>query len=337
MLGTAPADATAFLTVTRDMSSTGGVKLDQQPLPGTDYQAVALQFDDPKDVDGYVDTIWTNAVDEVRSANGTMLPTVPIAGGDRFFVARESGVMGVFMAGGRGGSTRPLSGKTTTTMGYGERPDNGAWAWTSATLLPEGAHDVSFTWAHAQSHTKVTVKSLGTGEVAYAQATAPGTDWARSSRRSHGPTRRAHGIPTRWSEGRLRRLRPRGARRGPAARSHCAGRRTRCPRGRERGPATIGLAQVLVHRGAVREESLHLLVARAVARSEVEVEPVLDRLSLGHLDEEQPLPPVRAEDHALLVAWQVGVLLVLRPTEHLRPPHRLGVGVARVDRRVRDP
>ena len=176
MLGTAPADATAFLTVTRDMSSTGGVKLDQQPLPGTDYQAVALQFDDPKDVDGYVDTIWTNAVDEVRSANGTMLPTVPIAGGDRFFVARESGVMGVFMAGGRGGSTRPLSGKTTTTMGYGERPDNGAWAWTSATLLPEGAHDVSFTWAHAQSHTKVTVKSLGTGEVAYAQATAPGTD-----------------------------------------------------------------------------------------------------------------------------------------------------------------
>ncbi|KRE42104.1 hypothetical protein [Knoellia sp. Soil729] len=175
MLGTAPADADQFLTITRD-GFKGGVSQDTQPLPGTDFQAVALKFDEPGQTENYVDTIWTNAADEVRSANGTMLPTVPIAGGDRFFISRESGVMGVFMAGGRGGSTRPLSRKATTTMGYGERPDNGAWAWTSATLLPEGARDVSFTWAHAQTHTKVTVKSLGTGEVAYGQATAPGTD-----------------------------------------------------------------------------------------------------------------------------------------------------------------
>lgn len=173
MLGTAPADATAFLTVTRDGSGSGGQQWDQQPLPGTDYQAVALRFDDPKDVDSYVDTIWTNALGEVRSARGELLPSIPANDGDRFFLAREAGTMGVFMADGGGGSTRPLSSGQSTTMGYGQKEDGGEWSWKSVTALPEGAKDVRFEWTNASRTTEITQRSLGTAEVAFASASAP--------------------------------------------------------------------------------------------------------------------------------------------------------------------
>ncbi|GAA4120471.1 hypothetical protein GCM10022415_22140 [Knoellia locipacati] len=173
MLGTAPADATAFLTITRD-GTHGGIETDQQPLPGTAYQAVALKFDDPKEVDSYVDTIWTNADDEVRTATGSLLPSVPTNDGDRFFVAQDASTIGVFMADGSGGSTRPLTTGESTTMGYGQKPDDGEWSWSSVTLLPEGARDVRLEWANATRTTDVTVRSLGSAEVAFAEASAPG-------------------------------------------------------------------------------------------------------------------------------------------------------------------
>ncbi|KGN40078.1 hypothetical protein [Knoellia aerolata] len=174
MLGTAPADATAFLTVTRDGSSRGGITTDHQPLPGTRYQAVALDFDVATDVDGYVNTIWIDDAGEVRSANGSLLPSVPIAGGDRFFVARDAEVMGVFMADGSGGSTRPLSSGESTTMGYGQKPDGGDWTWRSLSLLPAGAKDVAFEW-DAQTVLGLTTVTLGpSGEVlAWANASSP--------------------------------------------------------------------------------------------------------------------------------------------------------------------
>ena len=175
MLGTAPADATAFLTVTRADSGLGAQHWDQQPLPGTEYQAVALQFDDPKNVDAYVDTIWTNSLGEVHSARGELLPSVPTNDGDQFFLAREAGTMGVFMADGSGGSTRPLTSGDSTTMGYGTKVDGADWAWNSVTVLPEGARAVGFEWAHAARTTQVTVRSLGTAEVAFASASAPGS------------------------------------------------------------------------------------------------------------------------------------------------------------------
>ncbi|GGB72616.1 hypothetical protein N798_11485 [Knoellia flava TL1] len=173
MLGTAPADAEQFLTVTRD-GTTGGVEQDTKPLPGTDYQAIALRFEVPAQTENYVDTFWTNAVDEVRSARGELLPSVPTNDGDRFFLAREAGTMGVFMADGSGGSTRPLTTGESTTMGYGQKPDGGAWSWSSVTLLPEGARDVRLEWANASRTTDVTVRSLGTAEVAFAKASGPG-------------------------------------------------------------------------------------------------------------------------------------------------------------------
>ena len=173
MLGTAPADATAFLTVTRD-GTNGGIHSDQQPLPGTDYQAVALKFDDPKEVDRYVDTIWMDGNGRVSSANGVALPSSKIDDGDTFFVARDSGVMGAFMADGSGGATRPLSTSATTTMGYGQKADGGDWTWTSVTLLPPGATDVAFTWTNAPSTKEPATSSPDGMTIAWATASAPG-------------------------------------------------------------------------------------------------------------------------------------------------------------------
>ena len=67
------------------------------------------------------------------------------------------------------------------------------------------------------------------------------------------------------------------------------------------------------------------------------MEPVLHHLVIGHLDEQHPAPAVRREDHALFVAGPVGVQRILAEAEHLAPPDRLRVGVARVDTCVRDP
>ncbi|MFW5472220.1 hypothetical protein ACOCJ5_02830 [Knoellia sp. CPCC 206450] len=173
MLGTAPADATTFLTVTRD-GTKGGIQTDQNPLPGTDYQAIAVKFDDPKEVDTYVDTIWMDPDGRVHSADGTVLPGTKITDGDTFFVARDSGVMGAFMADGSGGSTRPLSQEQSTTMGYGTKTDGGDWSWTSVTLLPAGATDVSFTWSSAASTTEPATATPEGMTVAWATATAPG-------------------------------------------------------------------------------------------------------------------------------------------------------------------
>lgn len=173
LLGTAPADATTFLTVTRD-GTEGGTRTDQQPLPGTDYQAVAVEFDDPKEVDSYVDTIWMDPDGRVHSAKGQVLPSTKVADGDTFFVAKDSGVVGAFMADGSGGSTRPVSTAPTTTMGYGTKEDGGDWAWTSVTLLPAGATDVTLTWANAASTDETATFSPEGMTVAWASATAPG-------------------------------------------------------------------------------------------------------------------------------------------------------------------
>ncbi|EAQ00002.1 hypothetical protein JNB_07524 [Janibacter sp. HTCC2649] len=187
MLGTAPAGATGLLTITRPSSggirpSSGGMTTDQQRLPGTDYQAIALDFEKVGDVSNYVDTIWMNTSGEVRDARGNRLPSTAIGTGETFFVAHDSGVMGVFNPG--GGSTRPLSDGQTTTLGTGEKADGGPWAWRSVTLLPEGSKEVSFEWVNADSGAgDVITKPIPGGVVAWAQASAPST--------STGPTVRS--------------------------------------------------------------------------------------------------------------------------------------------------
>src|SRR3954454_9067324 len=62
------------------------------------------------------------------------------------------------------------------------------------------------------------------------------------------------------------------------------------------------VAQVLYLGRSVLEQSRHLLVAGAVARHQVEVDPVLALLGVGDLDEQHPVAGPRVPDHALLVA-----------------------------------
>lgn len=172
MLGTAPADATQFLTVLD--SGRGGVAMDEQPLPGTAFQAVALDFESPGDVERYRDTIWKNTDGEVRNARGDRLPSAAVAAGETFFVARESNVMGLFTA--EGGSTKRLNlGPESTTMGLGQRDDVTGWTWRSLTLLPAGAGDVEFDWVGEEQNSTVRLQTLpgGEGVLAHADATAP--------------------------------------------------------------------------------------------------------------------------------------------------------------------
>ena len=110
----------------------------------------------------------------------------------------------------------------------------------------------------------------------------------------------------------------------PRARRGCAGCRTRCPRGRPGRPSRCpGRTARGGRRPRPRRASssrASSVVAAALDRLEVEVDAVLPRLGLGHLDEEQPVRAVAAEDHALLVAGEVGVALDVDVVEHPLPP-----------------
>ncbi|MEO7269121.1 MAG: hypothetical protein ABIW49_07935 [Knoellia sp.] len=175
MLGTAPADATTFANITRsdDSSNGGGLNMDQQPLPGTDYQAVALDFEKAGGVDSYVDTIWMNAAGEVRNAQGQRLPSVRISATETVFVSHDDAEMGVFMPG--GSASRPLGKGESTTLGYGEKPEEGSWSWNSVTLLPEGSRDIKLVWADAATKIDPVIfpSTGGSGVIVVGRATAP--------------------------------------------------------------------------------------------------------------------------------------------------------------------
>jgi len=119
--------------------------------------------------------VWTNAAGEVRSATGVRLPSAKLGATDTVWVDRESAILGVFTAG--GGSTKPIGDQLSTTMGYGQREDGKDWNWRSVSLFPAGARSISFGWANADSHSKVSTTTLpeGAGVVAMADATASGT------------------------------------------------------------------------------------------------------------------------------------------------------------------
>lgn len=175
MLGTAPASAANFLTLLK--GGAAGYSTDEQLLLGTDYQAVALRFENPADTAKYVGTVWMNDKGDgvVRTAMGLELPSTKLADRDTFWVDRENAYMGVFLADGNGGSTRPLSGAGSTTTGYGTKHDVAGWMWHSVTLLPAGARDVTYEWADADYRSTVFTQTLPrSGEVvAFSDATAP--------------------------------------------------------------------------------------------------------------------------------------------------------------------
>ncbi|WP_052111636.1 hypothetical protein [Knoellia subterranea] len=174
MLGTAPATLAKSLTIAP--GSKGGIQQDEALLPGTDYKAYALKFDNPADVETYQGTIWMDDTDSavVRDAMGNRLASTKIGATDTFFVHRDADVMGVFTA--DGGSTKQLGTSSITTLGTGQRHEGEDWSWLSITLLPEGSRNVTFEWADAATHhDAVVTDSSGTdGAVAWATGTAPG-------------------------------------------------------------------------------------------------------------------------------------------------------------------
>ena len=119
-----------------------------------------------------------------------------------------------------------------------------------------------------------------------------------------------------------------------------AGCRTRCPPGRRGRPSRCpgrtargGRPTSVAPSPRTRSTSSS---REPDARAQVEVEAVLDRLGLGHLDEEDAVARLRVEDHALLVAGQVGVAVDVDVAEQPLPPLGELVGVGAVDGGVRD-
>lgn len=126
-----------------------------------------------------------------------------------------------------------------------------------------------------------------------------------------------------------------GPRRSSAPR-RCGGCRTRCPRVRPtRTPPSLRGAPVRNLASTQGERPVHRLVTGAVRRPEVEV-GATRAPQLLDLDEEDAVAEVRGVDHALLVAGCVGVVGILRVVEQRGPEDREGMGVASIDRRVRD-
>jgi hypothetical protein len=169
MLGTAPATATGFMTATTDVK--GGLTTDAAPLPGTDFQALAIRFDTAAEVDRYVTTYWLDESGSVHSGAGTILPSAAIPGAqERLFVDRENRQMGSIGSG--GGSLTPLT--RDPWLGTGEKSEIDGWTWRTTVLLPRGAHDVSYHWASGATPGKVTVLPLDGESVAVTgTATAP--------------------------------------------------------------------------------------------------------------------------------------------------------------------
>jgi hypothetical protein len=89
--------------------------------------------------------------------------------------------------------------------------------------------------------------------------------------------------------------------------------------------------------GTETKQSPDFLFAGRISRSKIEVKPILDLFAFRYLDEQQSSAAAGGKDHALLVARLVRILRILAHAEHLCPPHRLLVGVPRVDGGVADP
>ncbi|WP_353952988.1 hypothetical protein V6K52_06020 [Knoellia sp. S7-12] len=171
IVGTAPANATAFLT--HGVWGQDGSTMDSQPIPGTDYQAVAIDYEDFHDINGYVTTYWRDDTATVRDGAGVVIPSGRIPGStDVAFVDRTQGQLGIFGSEGTS-SLRPLSAAGPVVTG--DQDDKGTWSVRATAVLPVGARDPSFTWKNG-TVAAATVVALGqAGVVASATAEAPGS------------------------------------------------------------------------------------------------------------------------------------------------------------------
>lgn len=98
-------------------------------------------------------------------------------------------------------------------------------------------------------------------------------------------------------------------------------------------PDAVGRPVVGEDRGAQLQQPLHLLIPGGVG-TQVEVDPVLDRLAFRHLDEQQPRQRRRRFDEYLFVARFIDVRD--RPAGDLTPERAQLIGVGTVDGDVPD-
>src|SRR5215217_6810357 len=101
--------------------------------------------------------------------------------------------------------------------------------------------------------------------------------------------------------------------------------------GQDDPAGAVGAAVVGDQGGADPEQPLDLLVAGPVVGHQVQVDPVLDRLGLGHGDEQQPGLAVRPGQEPLGVARLVGVVGVLLVAGDLAPELDQGIRVGAVE------
>lgn len=149
MLGVAPARATQFSVVAG--GAQGEISVDTQPLAGTEFQAIAIAFENATEAAKYSDVIWLDDKGIVRDSGAGPVSSALIPG-TRDRVYADSGLwrMGVFSD--DGGVAGPLF-KLPETVGVvqrGKRDEaTNTWTWTATIALlepPSTTPDLDLTW-----------------------------------------------------------------------------------------------------------------------------------------------------------------------------------------------
>ena len=138
LLGLLPAHATASFMMQKE-GSTGGLRTEVQPLPGTAWQAVMYTFDSPSfGPTSYETTYWSDAAGVVRDGMGEVVPTGRLSGGAVVFVDTARSALGVFDDGQTALADRRPDPRRLRLLSVG-RGQDGTMAVRDVALLPPGA------------------------------------------------------------------------------------------------------------------------------------------------------------------------------------------------------
>lgn len=185
IVGVLPAAAT-HLTVVQPRNDAGGhgSVYARAPLTGSPWQAFAVGFQDPKDVDSIVDILWMGIDQMVHDKSGEVVPSVTVGKRDRrvLYVSQSADTMGTFSGSGSDASVWLSSSQhPVLSMGRGKdgaSPMDGFFAM----LVPRGSIAPALT------------PSASTNDFRQPEiAQIPGSDWAVlwSEYTSSKPTGRA--------------------------------------------------------------------------------------------------------------------------------------------------
>ena len=150
MLGVAPARATHFDVVAG--GAQGGISVDRQPLPGTEFQAIAIEFANATEASKYNDVIWQDDKGIVRDSGAGPVVSALIPGTrDRAYADGDLRRMGVFSD--EGGVAGPLFDlpETVGVVQRGKRDEaTNTWTWRATIALLTTSSpdpDLDLTWS----------------------------------------------------------------------------------------------------------------------------------------------------------------------------------------------